>query len=135
MKIPFFDILKVGEKVIDKVVPDADLKQQYKAQLLSLEQSELENSFKNIQLEITSEDKYVKRARPTFLYIIYLYLISCIPFSIAFFKNPDTGKNILNIMQIYFTSLPTELWTTFVIGYLGYSGLRTYEKYKNANEK
>ena len=88
-----------------------------------LEKAYLEDA-KNLRQQITvelqSQDAYVRRARPTFNYIFYVVLI----FNYIFLPIYQliTGKTAAPVV------LPTELWTVFGVGFIGYGYLRTVEK-------
>lgn len=81
---------------------------------------EMANLRDQIKVEIQSEDPYVRRARPTFMYIVYLVMfINLIAIPIA---QMATGK------PFEIVALPEEMWYVFGGSYLGYAYLRTVEK-------
>lgn len=74
----------------------------------------------NIRTETSSSDAFVRRARPTFLYV----MITAIGFSTVVFPilNLATGHG-LAILQI-----PEAYLQLFGVAFLGYVGARTWEK-------
>ena len=75
---------------------------------------------RQITVELQSQDAYVRRSRPTFNYIFYIVLI----FNYIFIPiyQVITGVDLKPV------NLPTELWTVFGVGFIGYGYLRTVEK-------
>lgn len=77
----------------------------------------------NIRAEATSEDPWVRRARPSFLWV----MIAAIGMSLIVFPivNAVMGKGII------FPEIPGAYLELFGVGYLGYTGARTWEKLKS----
>ncbi len=81
----------------------------------------------NIRAETTSEDAYVRRARPTFLYMMILAMgVDLIIFPLI---NLFSGKG-LTILEI-----PAPYLELFGAAFLGYTGARTWEKVKGAGKQ
>lgn len=81
---------------------------------------EMANLRDQIKVELQSEDPYVRRARPTFMYIVYLVMfINLIVIPVI---QMITGKPFAIV------PLPEEMWYVFGGSYLGYAYLRTVEK-------
>jgi hypothetical protein len=81
---------------------------------------------KNITAETTSEDPYVRRARPTFLYVMILG----IAFSIIVFP-------ILNLVThrgLQMVDIPEGYLDLFGVSFLGYTGARTWEKTRGTTD-
>ena len=78
--------------------------------------------------EARSKDPWTSRARPSFLYVIYLVILLCIFGGIVGIWWPDhvatAATNITNLLN----AIPDMLWTLFGVGYLGYTGARSYDK-------
>ena len=77
---------------------------------------------KNITAETTSEDPYVRRARPTFLYV----MIAAIAYSliVAPVVNACLHKGLVPMV------IPEAYLQLFGVAFLGYVGARTWEKTK-----
>lgn len=85
---------------------------------------EVEAASANIRAEATTGDKYTSRARPTFLYLMYV-ILAC-----NYIVFPAIGRPLI--------AFPEALFWLFGSGYLGYSGAREWGKYnflKNGNGK
>ena len=76
-------ILELGGKLIDKLIPDPAAKAKAQFDLLQLQQQgefkDEENRFSAIIAEAKSEDKWTSRARPSFLYVVYVLLLASLP--------------------------------------------------------
>ena len=89
----------------------------------------------NIREEGQSSDSFVSRARPAFLYLFYFILsvIVVVMPCIGIFL-PQEIDPFYKGVAAAFAAIPNELWGVFVAGYLGYSGVRTYEKTKGISK-
>ena len=131
-------IFEFGGKVIDKIFPDkiAQEAERAKAQfaLIEMQQNggfkELELQLSAILAEAQSADPWTSRARPTFLYVIYVLILMSIPMGVLAAFRPEIPTAIANGMNQWLAAIPSELYTLFGIGYLGYAGSRTWEKVK-----
>jgi hypothetical protein len=138
--MPIFDsITKLVSPVLDKIFPDAKDRQEAKMKLIELEQNgefkELELRLEAIKSESQSDDPLTSRARPFFLYVIYIFLLSAIPFSVLFVFEPEGAKLAVEGMKMWLEAIPNELLTLFGVGYLGYTGARTWDKTTKAKHK
>lgn len=87
--------------------------------------ADLANLREQIKVELQSEDAYVRRARPTFLYIFYLIIVC--NYLVPIFAQLFPREWVISPVVI-----PQELWWVFGGGYLGYSFLRSrYDKQAN----
>ncbi|RPJ07929.1 MAG: hypothetical protein EHM36_06140, partial [Deltaproteobacteria bacterium] len=89
---------------------------------------EIELSMSAILAEAKSQDPWTSRARPTFLYVVYLMILASIPMGILSAFKPDLAVSIAKGMQAWLSSIPDGLWATFGIGYSGYSIARSMDK-------
>lgn len=118
------------DKVIDKVLPDKlsqedriKLKQEFDLEVMANENKIEEYRRDIIVADSKSEDSYVRYSRPTLFYVIYLTII----FNYMIIPLVQTFKGV----AIAPIELPPKLWELFTIGYLGYSGFRTFDKHSN----
>lgn len=81
---------------------------------------------KNITAETQSEDAYVRRARPTFLYV----MIVGIAFSIIIFPL----LNLLTHRGLQMVEIPEAYLELFGVSFLGYTGARTWEKTRGTTQ-
>lgn len=111
--------------------PDDKAKLQQAAQELELKREEIEAARNqalaqiqstNITAETTSEDAYVRRARPTFMYV----MIAAIGYSlvVAPVVNAFLHKGLVPM------EIPDAYLELFGVAFLGYVGARTWEKTK-----
>ena len=121
--------LSVAEKVIDKVFPDPAQRDKAKLEMARLRQDgkfkEVEVQMSAIIAEAKSSDPWTSRARPSFLYVMYLMILAAIPMGILSAFNPEMAVQIANGMKAWLSSIPNGLWTTFGIGYSGYTVARS----------
>lgn len=131
-------IADLGGKLIDKIWPDktAAEAERAKAQLalLQLQQDgdlkELSVQMSAILAEANSADPWTSRARPSFMYVMYAMILFSIPMGFVAAFRPDIALAIANGMKAWLSAIPNELYTLFGVGYLGYTGMRTWEKSK-----
>jgi len=127
-----FDISGVFSTIIDKVVPDAKARDKAKLEMVRLQQSgefrELDAAMKAIVAEANSEHKFVALARPAFLYVMYVFILSALPMGILTAFNPDIATNVTTGVHAWLSAIPESYLQLFGAGYLGYSGMRSYDK-------
>lgn len=119
-------------KIIDKIIPDKEARDRAKLELLKLEGSqELEEvrvQMSAILAEARSADPWTSRARPSFLYVMYLLLLWSIPMGIIAAFQPSTAHSIAAGMNAYLAGIPEPLYALFGTGYLGYTVARQWGK-------
>lgn len=134
MNPAFFPIIS---SIIDKVgsfFPSEEEKNRAKLALLTAEQNgELEQTkaqLSAIIAEANSTDPWTSRARPSFMYVIYICILFGIPMGILSVWSPGAAAAIATGFKGWLTAIPDTLYTLFGAGYLGYTGSRTVEKIK-----
>jgi len=138
--MPNFDITGLGSvfdfgsKLVDKLLPDPAQKAAAQLELMRMEKNgELEIlriQMSAILAEASSSDPWTSRSRPSFLYVMYGLILFSIPMGILSAWKPDMAVSISQGMQAWLGAIPEELWTVFGVGYLGYTGARSFEKSK-----
>lgn len=127
-------IFEFGSKVIDKLFPDKTEAERLKLELLRQQQAgefkELEARYSAIVAEAQSADPWTSRARPSFMYVMYLMILASIPMGFLFAFLPDVAMAVTAGVKNWLAALPEEMWWLFGAGYLGYSGARMFEKVK-----
>ncbi|MEM7046977.1 MAG: 3TM-type holin [Pseudomonadota bacterium] len=125
-------LIDVAGRALDKVLPDTKAKTKAQAELANIiaskEAAELETRLKVILAEATSEDKWISRARPTFLYVIYAVIGLCVLAGIASIWWPSHVAIATAGFGGALMAVPDSLWALFGAGYLGYSAVRSYDK-------
>jgi hypothetical protein len=120
--------------MIDRVIPDQAAREQAKLEVMKTENqqalSEIQASLSAVMAEAQSIDVWTSRARPTFLYVMYGVLILCFAGGIIGIWYPgETQQAAVNINALL-RALPEDLYTLFGMGYLGYTGARSFEKWR-----
>ncbi|MCZ8325252.1 MAG: holin family protein [Sphingomonadaceae bacterium] len=136
--MPLFETL-IGPitSLIDKVIPDKTARDRAKLELLQLQGSqalaEIEARLSAIVAEANSRDPWTSRARPSFLYVMYLLLLWSLPMGLVAAFSPDTAQAIAAGMTAYLSALPEALYALFGTGYLGYTAARQWGKIAGAD--
>jgi len=136
---PLTGILNIGGKLIDKLLPDPEAKAKAKLDLAVLAQDgdlkELEVRMSAILAEANSSDPWTSRARPSFLYVIYLMILAAIPMGFLTAYNPDVALAVTGGMKSWLAAIPDAMWSLFGAGYLGYTGAREFGKHSKNKYK
>jgi len=123
--------------IIDKIIPDKDARARAKLELLELqgtqELREIEARLAAIVAEASSHDPWTSRARPSFLYVMYILLLAALPMGVLSAFNPVTARDIAAGMNAYLGGLPEALYALFGTGYLGYTAARQWGKIKGVD--
>ncbi|MFC6621561.1 holin family protein [Novosphingobium panipatense] len=124
-------------RIIDRVVPDTEARDRAKLELLKLESlqeiARVESSVSAIIAEGSSADPWTSRARPTFLYVMYIVILWALPMGLISAFDPTLAKAIGDGMNSYLAGLPEPLYVLFGTGYLGYSAMRQWGKGKGSD--
>jgi hypothetical protein len=96
--------------------------------------AETNASLQAIVEEARSTDRWTSRARPSFLYVIYIMLLASIPMGVLWAFAPAAAQGIATGLQKWLASIPDPVWQLFSIGYLGYTGGRSWEKVKGVSK-
>ena len=135
MGIIDLDISPMVNKIIDKVAdyfPSEEAKNKAKIALMQAQDAGdldvIKVQMSAILAEAQSSDPWTSRARPSFLYVIYLMLLMGIPMGFLSAYDSDLTMTIAGGFNAWLTAIPEALYTLFGVGYLGYTGARTWEK-------
>lgn len=90
-------------------------------------------SLSTMSIEARSADPWTARARPTFLYVMYLLLLWALPMGLIAAISPGTAARIAAGMAVYLNALPEPLYALFGTGYLGYTAARQWGKLKGVD--
>ena len=120
--------------LIDKLIPDPAAREAAKLQLFQAEGQqilqEVQAQLSPILAEAQSPDPWTSRARPSFMYVIYVLLLASIPMGILFAYDPTVAANITEGFKNWLKAIPEPIIDLFGMGYLGYTGARSFEKWK-----
>lgn len=133
ISVPIVDgLFDMGGKLIDRLFPDPTEKAKARIKLMEMQQSgelqELETRMSAIMAEAESKDPWTSRARPSFLYVMYIMILTAIPMGVLHAFNPEVASGITEGMKAWLAAIPSEMWTLFGVGYLGYAGARSLDK-------
>lgn len=121
-------------KVFDKVWPDPEKKAAAQLALVQMQQSGelalVQTQLSGILAEANSADPWTSRARPSFMYVIYVLILMGIPMGFVSAWRPEVALAVANGLKAWLAAIPDSLYTLFGVGYLGYTGSRTMEKMK-----
>jgi Holin of 3TMs, for gene-transfer release len=121
-------IIAIGAKIIDE--------QKAKAQLeliRTANQGELDvmkTQLSAIVADSQSADPWTSRARPSFLYVVYILLLWSIPMGVLTVYNPEAAANFTAGFKAWLNSIPEAILTLFGTVMLGYVVGRSWEKTK-----
>lgn len=130
-------LIEFGTKLIEKFIPDPEAKAKAQLDLMQQAQAgefkELEARMSAIIAEAQSPDPWTSRARPSFLWVIYILILASIPMGVlaAFF--PELAANIIAGFKAWLAAIPEDMWWLFGSGYLGYTAARQYGKAKGTD--
>lgn len=135
--IPGADLIKVGMGIIDKIIPDPNAKAAAQLELLRQEQAGsldvVKVQMSAIIAEANSSDPWTSRARPSFMYVVYIMLLAGIPMGVVSAISPTVALAIAAGFKAWLTAIPDSLYALFGTGYVGYSIVRSVDKAKGAS--
>lgn len=133
---PLFPLITGIVDKIGSLFPSEKEKNEAKILLLTAESNgELESikaQLSAILSESQSADPWTSRARPSFMYVIYILILMAIPMGFLAAYNPDTALAVAAGFKAWLLAIPDSLYTLFGVGYLGYTGARSIEKLKGS---
>ncbi len=125
---------KLIDDGINKIWPDPAQKASAEAMIIKAQAgaalSQLQVSLSAILAEAQSPDKWTSRARPSFLYVVYVIILAGIPMGVLWAFEPAYAERVATGLQRWLAAIPDGLWATFGLGYSGYAVARSVEKSK-----
>ena len=122
-------------KLLDKIIPDPAQRDAAKLELLKAENqqvlTEMQTQLSAILAEANSADPWTSRARPSFLYVMYFMIVSCVLGGIIGIWYPDQTQQAATNINALLKAIPSDLYTLFGLGYLGYTGARSFDKWRS----
>ena len=129
-------LFSIGSKLIDKLFPDPADKAKAQLELLRLQQSgeldEVKVQLSAIMAEASSADPWTSRARPSFLYVVYILLLWSIPMGLLTVFKPDAAVAFTAGFKAWMLALPEPILTLFGVVMTGYVAGRSWEKVRGA---
>lgn len=133
----FDSVLTPVSRIIDKVIPDPEARDRAKLELLRQENLQefqmLQASLSPIVAEAGSADPWTSRARPGFLYVMYVMILWALPMGLIGAFSPRLSGAIATGMTSYLNGIPEPLYALFGTGYLGYSAMRQWGKVRGTD--
>lgn len=134
--ITLSSIFGIGSKIIDKLFPDPQAKAQAQLELLKMQQQgdldEIKLQLSAIIAEAQSPDPWTSRARPSFLYVVYILLLWSIPMGVLAIFRPDMAASFTAGFKAWMAAIPDSILTLFGTVMTGYVLGRSWEKVKGA---
>ena len=131
-------IFSIGTKLIDKIFPDPEQKARAQLELLKMQQSgdldEMKVQLSAIIAEAQSTDPWTSRARPSFLYVVYILLLWSIPMGVLTIFRPDAAAAFTAGFKAWMLAIPEPVLTLFGVVMTGYVAGRSWEKVRGATK-
>ena len=131
-------IVEIGARLIDKLIPDPAAKAKAQLELIEMQQrgelEELKTRMSAILAEAQSTDPWTSRARPSFLYVVYLLILFAIPMGFLSAISPETAQAVAQGFGDWLKAIPASVVDLFQWVMLGYVGGRSWEKIKSATK-
>jgi len=133
---PMTAIIDIGSKVLDKFIPDPAQRDAAKLELFKAKQSgamdEMKVQLSAIISDSQSADPWTSRARPSFLYVVYILLLWAIPMGVLAMFAPDRAAAFTVGFKGWLASIPDSILQLFGVVMTGYVAGRSWEKVKGA---
>lgn len=131
-------IFSIGSKIIDKLFPDPAQKAQAQLELMKMQQSgeldEAKVQLSAIIAEAQSTDPWTSRARPSFLYVVYVLLLWSIPMGVITIFRPEAAAAFTAGFKAWMLAIPEPVLTLFGVVMTGYVAGRSWEKVRGATK-
>jgi hypothetical protein len=110
-----------------------------KAAELALQATQLEAELEKARMavvlaEASSQDSWTSRARPVFMYVIYILILASIPMGLIYAFSPQMATSVAQGFGAWLRAIPDELYVLFGAGYLGYGAFRSFDKKTGAQK-
>lgn len=121
-------------KAIDKFVPDPGARDAAKLAMYEAQRSgdldSIRVAMSAILAEANSADAWTSRARPSFLYVVYIMLLFSLPMGVVSAFSPDIAAHVAIGFKSWLAAIPDSLYILFGTVMTGYGVQRTVEKVK-----
>ena len=132
--IPITSLFTIGSKIIDKFFPDPEQKAKAQLELLHMQQNGeltmVQTQLSAIIAEAKSADPWTSRARPSFLYVVYILLLWSIPMGVLTIFKPEAAASFTLGFKGWMEAIPEPIVVLFGTVMTGYVVSRGYEKTK-----
>lgn len=121
-------------KAIDRFVPDPAQRDAAKLAMYEAQRAgdmdTVKVAMSAILAEANSADPWTSRARPSFLYVVYVLLLFGLPMGFLAAYSPVTAGNVALGFKAWLAAIPDSLYLLFGTVMTGYGISRTVEKVK-----
>ncbi len=128
---------KLIDDGINKIWPDPTAKATAEAMMIKATSdaaiASMAQQLSIILSDSQSADKWTSRARPSFMYVMYVLMLWAIPMGLVYAVRPDVSANIITGMKAFWAAIPDPMWNFFMVGFTGYAVSRAYEKAKGVS--
>ena len=132
--ITITSLFTIGSKIIDKIFPDPEQKAKAQLELLQMQQNGeltmVQTQLSAIIAEAKSPDPWTSRARPSFLYVVYILLLWSIPMGVLTIFKPEAAASFTLGFKGWMEAIPESIIVLFGTVMTGYVVSRGYEKTK-----
>lgn len=133
---PISSIVSTVGGLLDKIIPDPAQRDAAKLALLNAQRNGeldvMKTQLSAIVSDSQSADKWTSRARPSFLYVVYILILFGLPMGILSAWRPDVAASIAAGFGAWLKAIPDPLYTLFGTVMLGYIAGRSWEKVKGS---
>lgn len=130
--ITITSLFTIGSKIIDKFFPDPEQKAKAQLELLHMQQNGeltmVQTQLSAIIAEAKSADPWTSRARPSFLYVVYILLLWSIPMGVLTIFKPEAAASFTLGFKGWMEAIPEPIIVLFGTVMTGYVVSRGYEK-------
>ena len=130
--ITITSLFTIGSKIIDKFFPDPEQKAKAQLELLHMQQNGeltmVQTQLSAIIAEAKSADPWTSRARPSFLYVVYVLLLWSIPMGVLTIFKPEAAASFTLGFKAWMEAIPEPIIILFGTVMTGYVASRGYEK-------
>ncbi len=130
--ITITSLFTIGSKIIDKFFPDPEQKAKAQLELLHMQQNGeltmVQTQLSAIIAEAKSADPWTSRARPSFLYVVYILLLWSIPMGVLTIFKPEAAASFTLGFKGWMEAIPEPIIILFGTVMTGYVASRGYEK-------
>ena len=131
---PATALIDLGHGLIDKIWPDPVEAAKAKLALAQADQAgeldKMKVSMSVMLAESQSSDPWTSRARPSFLYVVYIMLLMGIPMGAVSAWSPSIALAVAGGFKAWLTAIPDSLYLMFGTVMTGYGIQRSVEKVK-----
>ncbi len=125
---PITSISNLVQSLLNKFIPD-------KSDVIKQETEQLHQQISVLIAEAQSQDKWTSRARPSFMYVMYIMILMAIPMAFVSAISPSLAHQVGQGLQEWLGAIPQAMWQLFGVGYVGYVAGRSWDKTQIIKEK